>query len=321
MLGKLVTGVESITRDAREAASRAADRAKSIEANGESSAAPRELGRRVAEIGVIVETVNTLAERTNLLSLNAAIEGAHAGDAGRGFVVIAEELRALSERAARAVHDVTSLIHGLNSVVQDAVDAVVDAERRAAMASTEVRDLSVATAAHADALLVLSQSATEARRAAEELARSTANQAHATQEALTTAQHAVTAANEVRAASAAQASSISDLERSGDVARRAAASTSRRLKEHASSAAQAAMDAQTLARNGSDVEAALATAVDETTTQRAQIVAADEQRAVGVEGVARTLTELRALTLRTARTANDSSMVSAALQQRVTSLS
>ena len=66
----------------------------------------KEMGKRAEEIGDIVQTINLIADRTNLLSLNASIEAARAGEHGRGFAVVAEEIRALADRAAAASADI-----------------------------------------------------------------------------------------------------------------------------------------------------------------------------------------------------------------------
>ena len=66
----------------------------------------REMGKRTSDISSIVDTINLIAERTNLLSLNASIEAARAGDAGRGFAVVAEEIRNLADRSAKATADI-----------------------------------------------------------------------------------------------------------------------------------------------------------------------------------------------------------------------
>src|SRR5439155_13982656 len=86
-----------------------------------SSGVSREMGKRAGEISSIVDTIDLIAERTNLLSLNASIEAARAGDAGRGFAVVAEEIRNLADRSAKATADIAGIIRGLQESVQEAV--------------------------------------------------------------------------------------------------------------------------------------------------------------------------------------------------------
>jgi methyl-accepting chemotaxis protein len=89
----------------------------------QSSGVMREMGKRTTDITSIVDTIDRIAERTNLLSLNASIEAARAGDAGRGFAVVAEEIRNLADRSAKATADIAGIIRALQQVSQDAVGA------------------------------------------------------------------------------------------------------------------------------------------------------------------------------------------------------
>ena len=95
----------------------------------QSSTVMREMGKRTNEISSIVDTINLIAERTNLLSLNASIEAARAGDAGRGFAVVAEEIRNLADRSAKATSDIGAIIRALQEVAHEAVTASNDGLR------------------------------------------------------------------------------------------------------------------------------------------------------------------------------------------------
>ena len=86
-----------------------------------SSKVMKEMNQRAGDISSIVDTINLIAERTNLLSFNASIEAARAGDAGRGFAVVAEEIRNLADRAAKATSDISQIIRSLQQVATEAV--------------------------------------------------------------------------------------------------------------------------------------------------------------------------------------------------------
>ncbi|RJQ55152.1 MAG: methyl-accepting chemotaxis protein [Actinobacteria bacterium] len=89
-----------------------------------SAAAVSLLGDRSAEIGKIVDVITNIADQTNLLALNAAIEAARAGESGRGFSVVAEEVRKLAEGSARAAEQISTLIAEVRDETSKAVVAM-----------------------------------------------------------------------------------------------------------------------------------------------------------------------------------------------------
>jgi twitching motility protein PilJ len=90
----------------------------------ETSKRIKRLGESSQEIGEITELISDITEQTNVLALNAAIQAASAGEAGRGFTVVAEEVQRLAERSAEATKQIAAIVKTIQTDTHDAVAAM-----------------------------------------------------------------------------------------------------------------------------------------------------------------------------------------------------
>ncbi len=184
------------------------------------------LGERSERIGAITRVIEEIADRTNLLALNARILAAQAGQQGRGFAVVAEEIKELSERTARSTAEIDELIKGVREAVSTAVAQTADNRQLAdkgvelsERAASSLKEISSKTSLAASAIRQIAEASTtqsleshqvtelmgQVRRRAQEIERATSEQAETSKQIGERALHMAELTEQVRRAMQEQA--------------------------------------------------------------------------------------------------------------------
>lgn len=169
-------GLESVRRGGESLTSSVATVQRMHETVQHTAKKIHALGESSRQIGQVVDTISDIAEQTNLLALNAAIEAARAGEAGKGFAVVADEIRKLAERSARSTDQINQLITTIQSETSSAVMSMEEGTKRV----EEVVGLIEGTGA---VLQEISRTVEETARLAREISLSTAQQTRGNEQA------------------------------------------------------------------------------------------------------------------------------------------
>src|SRR5207237_1395922 len=118
---EMTSSVNEISRQVQESSRIAVEAVKQAQ---QTDARINELSKAAGRIGDVVKLITAIAEQTNLLALNATIEAARAGEAGRGFAVVASEVKQLASQTAKATDEIGTQIAGMQTATQDSVAAI-----------------------------------------------------------------------------------------------------------------------------------------------------------------------------------------------------
>ncbi len=170
-----------------------------------------ELGSSSEKIGEIIGVINDIADQTNLLALNAAIEAARAGEQGRGFAVVADEVRKLAERTTKATKEIESMILSIQKSTEDAVKSMQGTKENVSK-GTEVAQKSAEAISNINYLMArLKEMITQIAAASEEQSQTSEEISHSSEEIIKSQDNVASGSKQVAVSAAELAHLASEL--------------------------------------------------------------------------------------------------------------
>ena len=164
----------------------------------------QELGKSSNEVGEIVQVIDDIADQTNLLALNAAIEAARAGEQGRGFAVVADEVRKLAERTSKATQEIAAMIKHIQKDTDGAVQSmkegtkeVENGKKLAEKAGDSLKEIITGAEKVADIVTLVAVASEEQSRASEQITKNIELITNVTQQSATGVRQIAHAAEEL----------------------------------------------------------------------------------------------------------------------------
>jgi len=171
---------------------------------GQTARKVQELGKSSNQIGEIIGVIDDIADQTNLLALNAAIEAARAGEQGRGFAVVADEVRKLAERTSKATKEITQMIQNIQTETKSAVEAMQSGTKQVELgveattqAGNSLQEIIKSSEKVGEMVMLIATAATEQSSATEEINSNVEQIAKITQETATGANESAKAVHEL----------------------------------------------------------------------------------------------------------------------------